>query len=213
MNKIEINCNNLSKSFSGKIIFKNLSLKLSSKNSVTITGNNGSGKSTFIKVLANVIRPSAGSVEINENNLSLPKEEWYQKIGLLSPYLNLYDELTGSENLDFFLKLKTFQTDDKAATEKVNSLLKEVNLFDKRNETVKNYSSGMKQRLKLAFAILNDPEILFMDEPRSNLDQSGIDIMINVANRQKEKGILIIATNDAEDKLICDELINIEDYK
>lgn len=213
MNKIEINCNNLSKSFSGKIIFKNLSLKLSSKNSVTITGNNGSGKSTFIKVLANVIRPSAGSVEINENNLSLPKEEWYQKIGLLSPYLNLYDELTGFENLDFFLKLKTFQTDDKAATEKVNSLLKEVNLFDKRNETVKNYSSGMKQRLKLAFAILNDPEILFMDEPRSNLDQSGIDIMINVANRQKEKGILIIATNDAEDKLICDELINIEDYK
>ena len=71
----------------------------------------------------------------------------------------------------------------------------------------------MKQRLKLAFAILNDPEILFMDEPRCNLDQSGIDIMINVANRQKEKGILIIATNDAEDKLICDELINIEDYK
>ena len=160
-----------------------------------------------------MIRPSAGSVEINENNLSLPKEKWYQKTGLLSPYLNLYDELTGFENLDFFLKLKTFQTDDKEAAEKVNSLLKEVNLFDKRNETVKNYSSGMKQRLKLAFAILNDPEILFMDEPRSNLDQSGIDIMINVANRQKEKGILIIATNDAEDKLICDELINIEDYK
>lgn len=210
---IEIVCSSLSKSFSGKTIFKNLSLKISNKNSITVTGNNGSGKSTLIKVLANILRPSAGSVEINENNLLLPKEKLFRKIGLISPYLNLYDELTGFENLDFFLKLKTFNIDDKSAEEKVNSLLKEVNLFDKRNETVKNYSSGMKQRLKLAFAILNDPEILFMDEPRSNLDKQGIEIMINIANRHKEKGVLIIATNDAEDKLICDDLINIEDYK
>ncbi|HMS63646.1 MAG TPA: ABC transporter ATP-binding protein [Ignavibacteria bacterium] len=213
MNNIELICTNLSKSFSGKTIFKNLSLKLTNKNSITVTGNNGSGKSTFLKVLANVIRPSSGNVVINENNNLFPKEKWFLKTGLLSPYLNLYDELTGFENLVFFFRLKTFISDEKQITGKVNSLLTEVNLYNKRNETVKNYSSGMKQRLKLAFAILNEPEILFMDEPRSNLDKYGIDIMISIAERQKENGILIIATNDEEDKLICSDLINIEDYK
>ncbi len=213
MSNVEIVCSKLSKSFSGKSIFKNLDLKISSKESLTVTGRNGTGKSTLVKVLAGLILQSKGSILINENNKSLQKEKWFAKTGLLSPYFNLYDELTGFENLDFFYKLKSAGKEKYGNEEKVNSLLNEVNLFDKKNEQVKNYSSGMKQRLKLAFAVINKPDILFMDEPRSNLDKYGIEIMNRIALDHKERGILIIATNDEEDKQLCDKSLNIEDYK
>lgn len=214
MNNVEIICNNLSKSFSGKTIFKNLNFKISSRESVTVTGRNGTGKSTLIKVLANLIRHSKGEITVNENGTQLPREKWYSKTGLLTPYFNLYDELSGYENLKFFYELKSSAVENEAAVnEKINYYLKEVNLFEKKSELVKNYSSGMKQRLKLAFAVINEPEILFMDEPRTNLDKYGIDIMNRFALKQKEKGVLIIATNDEDDKLLCDGTINIEDYK
>ena len=108
MSNVEIVCNKLSKSFSGKSIFKNLDLKISAKDSLTVTGRNGTGKSTLVKVLAGLILQSKGSILINENNVALQKEKWFAKTGLLSPYFNLYDELTGFENLDFFLRTLIF---------------------------------------------------------------------------------------------------------
>jgi len=219
MDNVEIICNNLSKSFPGNSIFKNLSFKTETKKSISIVGSNGSGKSTLVKILANLIQPSKGSVEIFRNKTLLPKEKLLYKISLISPYFNLYDELSGFENLDFVYELKVSNSDKNNNSdtsekeEKIGALLKEVNLYEKRNEPVKNYSSGMKQRLKLAFSVINDPDILLMDEPRSNLDKAGIHIMYGIAERQKEKGILIIATNEDEDKLICEDSINIEDYK
>lgn len=211
MEDIELICKNLSKSYSGKSIFKNLSLSLKSRQSIAVTGRNGSGKSTLIKVLANLIQASKGQVIIRNSKEELPKEKWYKKTGLISPYLNLYDELTGLENLEFFYKLKA--DDASGCSERVNYYLQKVNLFERRNELLKNYSSGMKQRLKLAFAVMNEPEILFLDEPRSNLDKSGIGIVNELATAHKANGILVIATNDEEDKLLCDDSVNIENYQ
>lgn len=211
MSNIEISCQNISKNFSGKTVFKNLNLNITSGSSLIITGGNGSGKSTLIKILSNLMRPSSGEITISEDSSEIPKENWFMKTGLISPYLNLYDELTGFENLDFFFKLKS--EDLSNIDEKINSLLNEVSLYDKRNEYYKNYSSGMKQRLKIAFSIINNPEILLMDEPRSNLDKAGVEIVKKFALNQKKYGILIIATNDDEDKQLCDESINIEDFK
>ena len=93
------------------------------------------------------------------------------------------------------------------------NLLELTGLADRRNDEVKTYSSGMKQKLKLAFALLNEPELLMLDEPRSNLDRSGIETMERIAERQKEKGILIIATNDEDDLKLCSKRINIEEHK
>ena len=211
MEKIEIECSNLSKSFSGKNIFKNLSFSVSSGNSVSVTGKNGSGKSTLIKILANLIQPNSGNISIKSNETEIPPESRYLKTGLLSPYLNLYDELTGKENLEFYYSLKSGNSSD--LKEKVKIFLERVGLFERRNDLLKNYSSGMKQRLKLAFSVMNEPEILLLDEPRSNLDKTGIEIVEEIANEQKDKGILIIATNDEDDKLLCEETINIEDFK
>ncbi len=210
MDSVEIICTNLSKSFSGKTIFKNLSFKISTAQSLTITGRNGSGKSTLIKILSSLIRSSGGSFSINVNGNAIANENHYLSIGMFSPYLNLYEELTGLENLQFFYRLKSGSDYDPGRS---NFVLEKVGLFEKRNELFKNYSSGMKQRLKLAFAVISNPKILLMDEPRTNLDRSGIDLISEIAAEQKEKGILIIATNDEDDRELCDDTLNIEDYK
>ncbi len=211
MSLIEINCDRLSKTYSGRTIFKNLSFKISSAQSLTVTGSNGSGKSTLIKVIANLINSSKGTITVSSDSSNIPRDKWFQKTGLLSPYLNLYDELTGFENLDFFYRLKSAGKDN--LKDRIDHLLNRVNLYEKRNELLKNYSSGMKQKLKLAFAVLHEPEILLLDEPRSNLDKAGVDMIYEISNEQKKKGILIIATNDEDDKELCDSILSIEDYK
>lgn len=211
MSLIEIKCESLYKKYSGRTIFKNLSFNISTSQSLTITGSNGSGKSTLIKVIANLINTSGGKITVSSDNTEIPKDKWFQKTGLLSPYLNLYDELTGFENLDFFYRLKSSGRD--YLKDRIELSLRKVNLYEKRNELLKNYSSGMKQKLKLAFAVLNEPEILLLDEPRSNLDKAGIDMIYEISDEQKKKGILIIATNDEDDKELCDSILSIEDYK
>ncbi|HQY52752.1 MAG TPA: ABC transporter ATP-binding protein [Ignavibacteria bacterium] len=211
MKSIELSAENISKSYSGKIIFKNFSINLKSGDSVSILGRNGSGKSTLIKLLTGLIASNKGKVILKVNGSTVPQNLWYSQIGLISPYLNLYDELTGIENLEFFCSLRNNSRDD--MKEKIDFYLNKVSLFDKRNEPLKNYSSGMKQKLKLIFAIINEPGILYMDEPRSNLDAEGIDIICQTAEEQKKNGILIVATNDTDDIQLCEKSINIEDYK
>jgi heme exporter protein A len=214
MDKIELSCESLGKKYTDKLIFKDLPLKLTNKSSLVITGKNGSGKSTLIKILANVIKESKGSYKIVVNNKEILRENFFCITGLLSPYLNLYDELTGYENLEFFYSLKSKENINKSALEeKIKFILEEVNLYQRRNDYLKNYSSGMKQRLKLAFAVINEPLLLLLDEPRTNLDNEGIEIVYKFADKQKENGILVIATNETEDTRLCEEKINIEDYK
>lgn len=210
MSRTEISCENLYKSFSGIPVFRKLSFRLSATQSLSITGRNGSGKSTLIKIIANLIHPTKGRISILQNDSAIPDEKRFLKTGLISPYLNLYDELTGYENLAFFYKLRSKSND---LDEKVGLVLERTGLNEKRNELVKNYSSGMKQKLKIAFAIMTQPEILLMDEPRMNLDKHGIDLIQSISDEQKSRGILIIATNEESDKKLCDNSVNIEDYK
>ncbi|MDZ4711984.1 MAG: ABC transporter ATP-binding protein [bacterium] len=210
MSRTEIICENIYKSFSGIPVFKNLSFRISTSESLSITGKNGSGKSTLIKILANLIHSTKGKISILENGSDIPDEKRFYRTGLISPYLNLYDELTGYENLAFFYELKSRNKD---LEEQVGLVLERTGLHEKRNELVKNYSSGMKQKLKIAFAIMTQPEILLMDEPRTNLDKQGIELIQKISDEQKNKGILIVATNEDSDKRLCDNSINIEDYK
>lgn len=208
MGNLNISCNNLSKSFSGKTIFKDLNFELKDGESVSVTGRNGSGKSTLIKIIANLIRPSKGNISFKSADTEIPDENRFMVTGLLSPYLNLYDELTASENLAFFMKMRNGSVNN----ELVNDLLGRTGLLKKKNELVRNYSSGMKQKLKLIFAVMNEPSLLMLDEPRTNLDKEGIDLVKLVCAEQRQKGILIIATNDEDDLELCEKNINIENY-
>jgi len=211
MTSFSVISENLSKKYSGKTIFAGLNFRLNKGESAVITGRNGSGKSTLMKIISGLISPSTGKMKFIKNEEELEKDFIRTNMGFVSPYLNLYDELTALENLRLFssLKSRSRNCDD----EKLKSYLQLVGLYDRRNDEIKAYSSGMKQKLKIAFSLLHEPALLMMDEPRSNLDRDGISIIENIAMKQKENGILIIATNDEDDLKLCDLKINIEDHK
>lgn len=213
MNKSSLICTDLTKYYSHRLIFGNLNLSLIEGSSIGIVGKNGSGKSTLIKVLAGIITPSKGSVNLSIENTPINKEAHFKHLGLMSPYLSLYDELTGYENLEFFLNIKSPGKTANEKDERISFLLESVGLFKRRKDLYKNYSSGMKQRLKLAFALLNEPQLLLLDEPCANLDKEGIEVVYKFAGEQKEKGMLVVATNEESDLQLCDSLINIEDFK
>jgi ABC-type multidrug transport system ATPase subunit len=125
---------------------------------------------------------------------------------LVSPYLNLYEEFSAEENLQFIKKIRGL---DSAADIFGEELLKEFGIYDHRKKEVKNYSSGMKQRLKYCAALIHQPELLVLDEPASNLDEYGIAAVRKRMMIQKEKGALIFATNDKEDLQFADNIYEI----
>jgi heme exporter protein A len=211
---IELICDKISKDYDRKNVFKNVSFDLKTSQSLAITGKNGSGKSTLIKIIANIINPNSGSYKILHNGSELPQNKLYKVTGLIAPYLNLYDELTGYENLLFFYNLKTGV--NKLNPQKksiIDKYFDELNLSHAKDEQVKNYSSGMRQRLKFAFAIMNDPELLLLDEPTGNLDHEGRDVFFNIIKKRKKDCLILLATNDEDEKNLCDACLNIEDYK
>lgn len=200
---INLQAENLTKKFGRKTIFENISFQLAGGTSTAITGRNGSGKSTLIKIIANLLSETSGKLTLTINNEEIRKEDLYRYIGFVSPYLNLYDEFSGYENLKIISDIRGL------GHENIETSLKRVGLYERRNDLLKIYSSGMKQRLKLAFAVMHDPQILLLDEPTTNLDSDGVGIVDGIANEHKKNGILIIATNDAHERTLCVNEINL----
>ena len=187
--------NNIGKDFGEKKIFSGISFDLETGKSAAIIGPNGSGKTTLVKIICGLIRPSRGTVEYTINGKTIETQAFHKHIGLVGPYLELYEELTAMENLLFFAKMKRVAN----AKEKIISLMDRLNLAHRDNDQVITYSSGMRQRLKYVFALLSNPKMLILDEPTSNLDAEGIEIVYEIMSEQKKENILLIATNDQED--------------
>jgi heme exporter protein A len=200
---LKLQATDLTRKFSRKIIFENLSFELKAGSSLAITGKNGAGKSTLIKVLANLLSETSGSVKLTVDNSAVKKEEVYKHTGFAAPYLNLYDEFTGYENLRIVSAIRQINTDS------IDNVLKRVGLYERRNDLLKIYSSGMKQRLKLAFAVLHNPKVLLLDEPTVNLDIDGVKVVDEIAEEYRQDRILVIATNDEHEKSLCTEEINL----
>jgi heme exporter protein A len=210
---VSLKCENLEKRFLSKIIFSGVNFTLNTGSSIAVTGRNGSGKSTLLKIISNLIKQNKGKIILTVSGKDITDEKRYEHLGMIAPYINLYDELTAFENLEFFYGLKCEDKGAKYKLDYISALFEKINLYNRRNDLVKNYSSGMKQRLKLGFAILNEPLVLLMDEPRTNLDREGIDLVYSVAEAQKSRGILIIATNESGDTRLCAETLNVESHK
>lgn len=195
----------LSKNFSDFKIFKDINFEISSGQCLIITGRNGSGKTTLIRVLSRLIQPSAGKLSLSKNTTIIQKEDFYKYIGLVGPYLELYQDLTAQENLIFFARMKEL----KSYENRITHLMEMIGLKGRENDLVKTYSSGMKQRLKYISALLAEPELLFIDEPRSNLDEQGIEMVYKIFNEQKKDKILILATNDSDDLQFADMRVDL----
>jgi heme exporter protein A len=204
MNSISITANGVSKEFDRRLIFKDISFSLSSPASLSITGKNGAGKSTLSKIIAGVLSSTHGSVTYSDHEKHMGIEEFKHQIGFVSPYLNLYDEFTALENLQFLSRIRMAAQEN---GERIKELLNLVGLWNRRNDLVGTFSSGMKQRLKYAFALLHAPALLILDEPTSNLDAEGVEIVQHIVLQQKKENILIIATNNDEEARWCAQQI------
>ncbi|MCK9409097.1 MAG: ABC transporter ATP-binding protein [Bacteriovoracaceae bacterium] len=207
MKKLTFKSENIAKLYNRRIILENISFSLSDGTAFAITGKNGSGKSTLVKILCGVLSPTRGSVEFSVGGAIVPYPDYYPHIGLVSPYLNMYEEFTAEENLSFIAKVRSLEREWQ---ERSNMLLKEFGIYDHRKKEVRYYSSGMKQRLKYCAALLHQPSLLVLDEPSSNLDSYGIDAVRKFMVLQKQNGILMFATNDAEDLQFADRVYSIE---
>ena len=205
--KMKLQAVNLTRKFDRKPIFENVNFELTSGSATAITGRNGSGKSTLIKIIANILMQSSGELNLFSGSEKIKKENIYKYIGFVSPYLNLYDEFTGFENLKIISDIRGW------GHENIEEALKRVGLFHRKNDLLKIYSSGMKQRLKIAFAILHKPQVLLLDEPTSNLDLDGISVVDDIASEYKKDRLLIIATNDAHERSLCSNEINLNETK
>jgi len=187
-------------------IFSDVNLSVSNKQIVGIAGANGSGKTTLLKVLACVLNPSSGNIQLDIEGNPVKKDDIPSHIGFVSPYLTLYEEFTPVEHLRLFAKFRDMELNESWAAD----ILKEFNLFKRRRDLIKTFSSGMKQRVKYMLALQLKPELLFLDEPFTNLDGAGIDSVIGIIKSHTDNGGgVIIASNDDREKELCSSIIEL----
>ena len=180
----------LAKSFPGRPLFAGVSFLLD-RGILAIVGPNGSGKTTLVKILAGLLAPTAGSVRVERDGRPLSAEERRTGVGWSGPDLTFYPELTARENLEFFRKVAGFPT----LFEDTRSLLAAVGLAE-AGGPVEHFSTGMKQRLRIAFALLLEPAVLLLDEPLSGLDAGGRLAVAGLVARAAETGPVILAATD-----------------
>lgn len=203
---MELILDHITKEFNRRPIFRDISLKLDDVDSLIITGRNGAGKSTLVKIIAGVLSPTRGKVEFRDERTVLTADEVRDRIGLVSPYLQLYDEFSAIENLMYLSRIRANSVRIEEESER---LLRLFSLWEKRHDHVRTYSSGMKQRLKFVFALLHRPDVLLLDEPTSNLDVEGIEVVQQVIEQQKRQGILVVATNIESEVAWCNKRLHL----
>ncbi len=209
MTNYSLELQNIIKYFGRRLIFENLSHTFYSGKVYGISGPNGSGKSTLVKIISNLISPTKGKIIHKLNEKVIDDIHLHNYLGFVSPYLFLYDEFTAEENLMHCSRIRGIKFDK----EKSDMFLDQFKLYDRRNDLVRGYSSGMKQRLKYAFALLHNPSVLILDEPTSNLDNNGKEIVYDLIREQVKDRLLIIASNEETDLSLCSDVIELEAYK
>lgn len=191
----------VSLSFGRHELFKNVSIELRGGKVIGVTGANGAGKSTFLKLAGKIIRPDSGRVVVRG------QESEVREVAMVSPEMKIYDGLTAVENLKFFSELRG----KNLSAEKILELGSRVGLdFETFGDTrAENFSTGMRQRLKFAILLSVDADIWLLDEPTANLDDAGREIFFNEIQAAKSDKIILLATNDKLEENICDEIIRL----
>ncbi len=205
---MEIELREVAKRYRFEWIFKNIDYHFQSQHRYAILGNNGTGKSTFLKILSGHLTPSKGKIFFKYKNNTLEIDQVYRHIAYAAPYIDLIEEFTLKEAINFHQKFKVLQPG--LNTEKLIELLGFQKSVDKE---IKFFSSGMKQRLKLALAIGSKTDILLLDEPTTNLDQQGMEWYQGLLDNYSDNRLLIIASNVEADYQRCDRFLNIMDFK
>lgn len=202
---IELRVSNLTKIYGNHDVFTDLSFGFKT-GVLGISGSNGSGKSTLLQCLVGLLKPTNGSVKWNRNDKSVKLNELKNLLGFVAPYVQLYEELTALENLNFLKDLHPAKntTDPEALVNLFNAEYFKDNFYG-------DLSTGQQQRIKLAAAYIHQPLILCMDEPGSNLDEKGTSLIDSVVETmRKESKTVIIASNQTKELDLCDTIIDLD---
>ncbi len=205
---MKISLTDAGKRYNREWIFRHFSHSFDQGQSYAIVGPNGSGKSTLLQVLSGAIQTSEGKLSWNINDRSIADEDVFKHVSICAPYLELVEEMTLVEFLDFHRQFKNFI--DGFDTEKIISIL---GLEKARDKQIRNFSSGMKQRVKLAQCIFSDTPAVLLDEPCTNFDKEGVALYQQLINDHCKKRMVIVSSNDQQEYDFCQQFIQITDYK
>ena len=195
------------KRFNYDWIFRNINLQFSSGTSYAITGPNGSGKSTLLQVIGGLSQLSEGSIRFDERKEVAP-EAIYKSLSLCAPYLEVIEEMTIVEFLNFHAQFKPLLSGITT-----DAAIDIIGLTAARNKQIRYYSSGMKQRVKLAQAIFSATPILLLDEPCSNLDNTGIELYHSLIESYCKDRLVIVCSNDPVEYAFCQTILSMTDVK
>ena len=204
---MKIVASNIGKRFNRDWIFKNISITVESCSTLAITGANGSGKSTLLQVLSSLTVPSLGTVSFFTESQQIDDSELYKSISYVSPYQEIIEEMTLAEMLQFHQSFKNISIKDSAGFAAYCGINKG------QNKEIRNFSSGMKQRVKLGLALLSDTSLLFLDEPTSNLDEQGSKWYLSEVNKLIGKKTIVVASNIPEEYSFSKQVLRISDFQ
>ena len=193
---INIELDKVSKRFGNRWLLNNLSLRINESEKVAIIGHNGSGKSTLLQIIAGFIKPTKGIVNYKQNEQLIHKDDWYANFSYAAPYTELIEELTADEFLDFYIQHQAFMN---GITK--DSFYEASDLLTSKNQTIRSFSSGMKQRFKLALSLLSASKIVLLDEPLSNLDDTGASFYKGLIIKFAMEKTMVICSNNIRDEM------------
>ncbi len=193
--QLRVEIDQVGKAYGTHRVLASVSAELQHGDTLVVTGRNGAGKSTLLRIIAGLIRPSVGSVHFWYGANRLDAQGRRRNLGFVGPDIQLYRELTANEHLAFVARLHALPLDSAA----MDRALEQVGLDGRGDEAVGGFSSGMRQRLRYALALVHQPALLILDEPTTNLDVHGIAIVDEIVRSARERGIVIVATNEPRD--------------
>jgi len=206
---VKIILEEVGKQYNSDWIFAGISVEISHDKPTVILGSNGSGKSTLLQVILSSTIPTIGKIKYLKNGIEVPAENAFRLMSVSAPYIELIEEFTLEEMVNFHRRLKPLVNNYSA--HEVTAICK---LEKSRHKLIRNFSSGMKQRVKLALAILSQSPVLLLDEPSSNLDQAGIEWYNELISKYIKDRTVIVSSNSIELEFgFCTQSINLEDFK
>jgi len=190
---VSLQAHHLEKSFQNRPVIRDISFVLHPGEFLVISGGNGAGKTTLLRLLAKLVKPDAGTISIDGQDIWEESDAVRYTLGFLSHQIYLYDDLNAVENLRFTARLFGMEEYHSRITE----VLQQLHLYHRQYDPVKTYSRGMQQRLALGRAILHDPDILILDEPFTGLDEAGVEILDTLVrdHQRQNKSAIIVSHN------------------